>query len=84
MKSKDKCPNCGANIDHTNATNIAKCPYCNSSFRMDNISDENNTTNSIEDIFKKSEINIVLLIALFVINPIIAIIYLVIKSNKSK
>lgn len=93
MKESNKCPNCGATIKYNEDKSVGKCPYCNSTFDGDNA--DNHTfdrkTATIKDLQidedellgdNPHKINILLLVVLFVINPLFAMIYLIVKTTK--
>ena len=92
MKENNKCPNCGATVEYNEDKSIARCPYCHSSFEVDKeqpkqtatIKDLQDDDRSLSLSTEKSGINIVIFIILFAINPVIAIVYAIIKSSKPK
>lgn len=92
MKSIDKCPNCGATVEYNEDKTVARCPYCSSSFQMEEKSGPRQTA-TIKDLqidererqdTKGSKINVGIFIFLFFINPVLPIIYAIIKTLKKK
>ena len=90
MKSKDKCPNCGASVVYNEDKSMAKCPYCNSSFEGEKNIVETKTA-TIKDLqieeasiekHKGGKFNLFVFFVLFCINPFFAIIYTIIKVLK--
>ena len=89
MKESNKCPNCGATIKYNEDKSVGKCPYCNSTF--DGEKSIPTQTATIKDLQidedeegenKKSKFSLFLFIILFMINPLFAIIYLLLKIFK--
>ena len=91
MKEINKCPNCGAAIEYNEDKTEAKCPYCKSTFDLGESQPEHRTA-TIKDLqidendesyrTPKGKFSLFIFIILFVINPVFAIIYAIIKSSK--
>lgn len=91
MKEINKCPNCGAGIEYSEDKKEAKCPYCKSTFDLGKDHQEPHTV-TIKDLqiddddenyqTPKSKFSLFVFMILFVINPVFAIIYAVLKSSK--
>lgn len=86
----NKCPNCGANILDDEEKSVVKCPYCNSTFNVQNNKKQTATIKDLQidesEVFadKPGKINVVVFAILFCINPVIGIIYMIIKTSKNK